>query len=227
MHEADRSLSVKFFLKPRENPRKSKDAGRPIFDQIEMVSIVAPGNSKTEANFPAEEVHFNGNEQMQMTYIERFPEQYDAFKRGVEAHMVGTPLASADFMTMQPALVAEMNAAKIFTVEQLAGMSDTNIRKMGPNFRKHVNDAKGYLEHANSGAALRDELDALRAQLAALTNDAPAGEPEDDGFASYTDEDLRNMIRDAGGDMPRSNAKRASLVKVLDELTKKADEKAA
>lgn len=201
MHEADKVLSVKFFLHHKENPRKSKEAGRPIFDQVEMVSIMAPGNRKTEFTAPADEVHFNGNEKRQMTYAERFAEQYDAFKRGVEEQLVGTPLSEAPFLRAQPALRAEMEAAKIFTVESLAGMSDTNIRKMGMGFRKHVDEAKKYLETSSSNATMQAELEKLRKQVADLQG-TPTAKADDttepDVFDLMEPEDLRAMLTDAG-----------------------------
>lgn len=215
MHEADRGLSVQFFLKPRENPRRTKEEGRPIFDEIEMVSIAYPGNKTTQMTAPALKVHYNANIKAQQTYAERFPEQYRQFKDGIAEQVSGTPIHVLGLSTAEN---AELAASKIKTVEQLANMPDANIRKMGPSFRSRVDHAKAYLETATGATAMRDEMAALRAELEALRaqNPAPAPAPEVDPFAGMEDEDLRNMLTDAGVDVDgRWGRKR-----MLDELAK-------
>ena len=40
----DELLLVKFFTAPRQNPQKSADEGRPIFDDVTWISITPPGD---------------------------------------------------------------------------------------------------------------------------------------------------------------------------------------
>ena len=225
MHELDKGLSVRFFMYPKENHRKSKEAGRPIFEDVEMVSIMAPGNRLTERTAPAHEIHYNGNISEQQTYAERFAEAYEAFKRGVEEQLIGTPLSEMTCFT--PAQIAEMRAKNVRTVEQLAGMSDTNIRKMGPNFRANVDAAREYLVKSSDNSTMAAEIEALRKKVAELTSGAPVPEPAaEDEFASYAKEDLKNMIQDAGGKVPPGNASRDTLIKALREIAAEKEEAA-
>jgi len=199
MNEADRNLSVRFWLHPKENPRKSKEAGRPIYDEVEMVSIMAPGNTKTEFTGRAHSMHYDANEQRQRTYAERFAEHYSQFKAGLEEQVQGTPLSEAAFLSVGQR--AEMRAKQIKTVEQLAAMSDRDIQKMGMGFRKHVDAARAYLDTANGTSVMTKEIEELRRQIAALQASGPAvqaPEPETDQFDQMADEDLKNMLTDAG-----------------------------
>lgn len=197
MNEQDKSLSVHFFLHPVENPRKSKEAGRPIFDSVEMVSIMAPGNTKTEYTARAHSMHYDSNERKQWTYAERFPEHYAAFKRGSENQHPGTPLSEVPFLNL--AQKAEMNASKIYTVEQLAGMADRDIAKKGMGFRAYVDSAKAYLDTTQGTNSLRTEMEDLRRQLADMKARAPTAETSESAleFEGMGDDDLRNILADA------------------------------
>jgi hypothetical protein len=216
MHDADKSLSVKFFLHPRLNPRKTKDAGREIYDEIEMVSIQTPGNNKTVHNAPAGDFHWDGNNSRSVTYKARFAEAYGAFKRGTAEMQSGSPLTVLGLNTAQ---IAELHAKSVRTVEHLAGMSDTNISRMGHGTRDLVNKARAFVDSTTGAAATLKEIEALKAQIAELKGEA---KPVDDKFAGYSDDDLKNMIRDAGGDVPRGAASRATLIARLDDLAEKA-----
>ncbi|WP_299830671.1 hypothetical protein [uncultured Roseobacter sp.] len=203
MNDADKQLSVRFWLHAVESHKKSKEAGRPIFDEVEMVSIMAPGNTKTEHTARAQAMHYNANERRQMTYAERFADAYSAFKRGIEEHVQGTPLSEAPFLSV--AQKAEMRAKKINTVEQLATMADRNISKMGMGFRAHVDAAKAYLDTATGSASLANEMAELRRQneelmrrVTGIENPEPGSAAVSSTFESMAEDDLRNMLTDAG-----------------------------
>jgi hypothetical protein len=205
MDNADKKLSVQFFLHPRENHRKSKEAGRPIFDEIEMVSIASPGNTKTEFTARADRMHYDSNTEQQWAYKDRFADAYAAFKRGVEEHMNGTPISAAPFLPI--GIKSELAAKKVRTVEQLAGMADRDIRKMGMGFRQHVDAAKAYIDTASGTASLAKEMAELRRQNEELlkrmgaVEAAPSAVEKDevqDQFSTMDDEDLQNILTDAG-----------------------------
>lgn len=226
MHENDKKLSVQFFMHPRENAKKSKEAGRPIFEDVEMVSIVSPGNKNAEHTAGAHSLHFDSNVDKQWTYAERFAEHYEAFKRGGAEQAVGTPLAEVPFLTM--AQKAEMAAMKITTVEQLAGMADRTIRSKGMGFRQYVDAAKAYLDTSNGTNKLVDEIAELRAQLAAMQAKPEKVEAstEPDEFTGMEDEDLRNVLTDAGV-TPDGRWGRAKLVSEIQKLAQAKESEAA
>lgn len=218
----DAGLGIKFFMKPVEHPAKSKAAGRPIFEDREFVSIIFPGDNKREHVAPAHEMHFSSHHRRQMTYAERFQPIYDAWKAtGAEAGG-GTPLSAVTFLT--PARVEELRAARVLTVEQLAGLPDVTIKRLGMGARDLVEQAQAYLKAAegvSQVAAMQTQIDELKQMLAA-TRVAPPTDP----FADMERDDLFNMATDAGLN-PRANASRDSLVEMLNEAAKKKAREAA
>jgi hypothetical protein len=215
MDNPDMTLGVEFFVKPVENIRRSKEEGRTIYEDIEYVRITLPGDSKREHVAPAHEMHYVSHEKRQMTYAQRFRASYEAFKDEREDFVHGTPLSAVGFVT--PSERAELAQQKVRTVEQLAGLADRSLAKMGPGWREKVERAQAFLK-ASEGSAEVDELKARIAQLEAMMTKAPA--PAVDPFADFDREDLYNMALDAGLE-PRANASAETLKKMLSEAAAK------
>lgn len=210
----DATLGVEFFLEAVEHPAKSREAGRPICEDREFVRIRFPGDSKRELVAPAHEMHYVSAERRQMTYAERFAPAYEAFKAGITAYQSGTPLSSVGFLT--PARRTELQALNIVTVEQLAGLDHRALGRLGMGARALMEEAQRYLAQANDvarTASLEAEVARLRALVEAQA--APAQEP--DPFDGFGDDDLANMIRDAGQEPPRRGG-RAALIRTLREI---------
>lgn len=219
-NDPDLTLGVEFFMKPVENPAKSKAAGRPIFEDREMVRIAFPGDNKREHVAPAHEVHYHSAARRQMTYAERFAASYKAFKDANGEYVSGTPLAQLPFLTESRR--AEFKAAGIKTAEQLAGLPDVTIKKMGMGTREFVTQAQAYLKAAagtSEVAAMQAQIDELKALLAGKT---VAAAPVSDPFEGMDRDDLFNMATDAGLE-PRANASMDSLKAMLLEAAKKKE----
>jgi len=149
----DNRLHVKFFMRSTINVDKSTEANRPIYDDVEYVEIMMPGEKRNIIERPA----------ASMRDDLRFPKQYAQFRAGVKDQISGTPLKVLPFMT--DARVEEMAFFKIFTVEQLAELSDS-VQFMGSVDLKRK--AKEFIDRANGADALRDELNAVKRQLAEM-----------------------------------------------------------
>lgn len=154
----DELLLVRFFMDPLKNEAKSQEEGRPIFEDVEWISIKSPG-SRDERIRPARP----GD-------VERFPKHYAAFKNRTDQQAnTGTPLKEWTGITRSQA--EELRFINILTVEQLAGCSDQNTQ----NFKGLMTlkqQAKAFLEAA-SGKSLELEsalqtIDELKARLDAL-----------------------------------------------------------
>ena len=168
-----------FFVEPVENPRKSEDEGRPIFDELERVRIVVAGDAFSASVQPVTE-----------EIVERFPTQYAAFKRkAADHHISETPITEWPILTRSQA--SELHAIKIFSVENLAAVSDANIVRLGPNGRELRAKAQAYLEVAKDGAAvanlarenvqLKDEVTDLKVQMKGLADRLAALDAEKGG----------------------------------------------
>lgn len=216
----DLGLGVAFYIKAVENPRKSKAEGRPIYDQKEYVQIRFPADNKRELHAPAHELHYVPHFGRQVTYAERFPEVYKAFKDDDAAFVNGTPLA--ELPSINEAQRAELKAQRIHTVEQLAQLPDNLIKRMGMGARDMVEAAQAYLTTAKDVseiAAMRRELEDLRRQVAGKS------EPAVNQYDGLDDEDLRNALADAGVEVDgRWGRKR--LVQEIESLAAKKTEAA-
>ncbi len=220
-NDPDLTLGVEFFMKSFELAAETAKAGRPIFEDREMIRIAFPGDNKREHVAPAHEMHYVSAQRRQMTYAERFADSYRAFKANEGEHLVGTPLAQLPFLT--EARRAEFRAAGIKTAEQLAGLSDVTIKKLGMGVRDFVNQAKAYMKAADSTsqvAAMQKQIDDLKAQLGRTREGAPLS--AHDPFDGMERDDLFNMASDAGL-KPRADASAADLKALLLDAAKKKE----
>lgn len=136
-----------FKMVPVENKAKSKEAGRPIFEDREYVEIIIPG-SRNER--PVRRVTEQDKD--------RWPREYAAFQRNHEQSEDGTPLEQWPRMTRSR--VHELKAIGIFSVEDLAGLSDANVKNVGPDGYELRDAAKAFLQG--------DDTDALKKRIAEL-----------------------------------------------------------
>ena len=143
----DEQLLVKFFVKPREDAKASKEEGRPIFKDVEYIDIKIAGNRAGGACRPAS---FEDKQ--------RFPRHYAAFKQRTEVPTEGTPLIEWSLISRSQA--EELSFYHVKTVEALATLNDNAASKfMGLNGLKAK--AKAWLEHAKESAGeekLHEEL---------------------------------------------------------------------
>lgn len=150
MFQGDEKLHVRFFALPRIDVVESTKANRPIFKDVHYVEMMMPGDKHNIVVEPVWDQHKT-----------RFPAKWDAYIRGASQQIVGTPLKVAPFLT--PSHVAELEYLKIFTVEQLADLSDSALNFMGANEFKQA--AKKFLERTSSNDALLERIKALEAQI--------------------------------------------------------------
>lgn len=159
-----------FKIMPRKNELKSKEAGRDIYDDEEVVEVRWAGSNQT-AFFPATafwtwEVDPESGEQVKVTYAERWPRQYQQFKRREIQTKSGTPIDYAPFLT--EGKKAEMKALAIYTVEALAALDGQELKNIGQGGRELKNQAQAWIEKSSSEAIVikqRDEIEALKAKL--------------------------------------------------------------
>lgn len=139
-NEADKKLLVIFYRDVQKNETKSTEQGRPIFDEIDVVKIISPGQRDSFVGDATEQ------------YQQRFPQQWARYKAGREqGDGSGTPLNMLPWMSMSA--VAEFKALNCHTIEQLVGMPDSvSQRFMGHHQIKQR--AQAYLDAAKDSAPL-------------------------------------------------------------------------
>lgn len=161
----DAQLLVRFSTHAEMSQIKSKAAGMPVYDDVEIVTIMNPGE-KEPVIVQATDWHRR-----------RFPNQYEAFKKGKEDQQGGTPLDL--LFPNSPSTVKQLKAYHIFTIQQLSTISDS-AKSQIPMGQTLVDRAKAYLTQAGAGQGfhameeMQRQIDALKAAL----GDAGAAVPE-------------------------------------------------
>lgn len=150
-------LLVRFNLEPVHNPAKSAEAGHPVYDNVEHVELMVPGDKTTRVHRPVREQDRRDH-----------AGAYAAFKQGMEAPLEGMPLKEWPGCTRGE--VEMLAHFRIRTVEELAAINDGNAQQIGPILALRQR-ARDYLTAAKQAAPadhLRKELAERDAQIQAL-----------------------------------------------------------
>jgi len=239
---------VDFYNGATKNDVKSLQAGRPIYDDVEMIRIRWAGNTKSELHAPADDRcdrPIKNREDNSRYYVKwkdhpDFKPAYDAFKSGQASVLNGTPIAELPFLTEGQRL--ELKAINILTAEALANVDPNS--KLGSGLKDLRQDAKNYLEraagaavdarHEAEKAAMQAQLNALKEQMAELVSmgskpksvkaSTPAPAPVSSSpFASWAPDDIRAWMKDADPSEPEPHHKtgHAKLVELADALNER------
>ena len=178
MFKTDDGTYVQFHWIPVKNTRESESQGRPIYDRSLVARIFIPGDRLSIIDKEIERHFGNSTKKVNHVNAQRFAKPLAAFLGGsVAPETMGTPLSQIP--SLDVAQIAAMRDSKIYTVEQLAGVSDSNIHQLGMGAFELRAKAKAYLEQAKGQAPidkliaenrdLRTELEAIKAQLSEIS----------------------------------------------------------
>jgi len=231
-HDPDASVVALFKNHATKNEQKSLEAGRPIYDDMEVVELRYPG-SKNVGVYPALFFSHWGQdpetgEQVPLTYAERFSRQYKQFKMMTAQTKSGTPLSHAPFLT--EGRRAELRALNVYTVEALAGVDGVELKNLGPGGREIKNQAVEFIEESKRGAPnlqLMAELEALKARNVILEEDMKeARERKQEkaatpvsAFDNMDTEAIRQYVTTQTGVAPKGNIARKTLVRMAEEAS--------
>jgi hypothetical protein len=161
-----------------KNERESKN-GPPVYDIVHTVRVVVAGSRGGEGPIYELARKKYGQEEWktdQYAY-NRFGKPYEDWKAGRASADAGTPLEQ--WPLMDAGLVAAFKAANVYTVQQLAGLSDglldTAIRRGGREWRAkaiawldEAKTAAGDVEARATIARQQDQIDQLTKTVAQL-----------------------------------------------------------
>lgn len=212
---------------PMQDAKRTRLEGRPCFRDEVFVEIRIAGDRNYAPSFPALSMwkRVDGEE---ITYAERWPEQFRKFKEGQHQTAIGTPLSELPFLT--EAKRSELRALKIYTAEALAALEGRNLKALGMEANKLKQQAKTYMENARGSAdvvRMAEEMTALRQQIEELkAAGMPIVRPVDpetpEGFDTWEDDLLKEFIAEKTGAKPRGNPSHDTLVSLARELESEA-----
>lgn len=232
-------LLVKFSLETVENKQKTLEAGRPIYDELDRVTIRTAGDQKSVFVAPAHDKSavFCPDRGRKLTYAELHAGPYEAFKQNTEYVGSGTPLSEVPFVTAGK--VRELSALNVRTVEALAGLDGTLLTRLGMGARELKTQAQAWLDSASSNKdvqvlqeenkKLQEQMKELLSRLDGDTSPAPDGpvpatetDNEPAGVASpfegFSKEDLRLYIIDQTGETPHPQLGEKKLLAKAEEI---------
>jgi hypothetical protein len=226
---ADKLLVVKFYPDAKENKHASLQAGRPVFDDIEMCEVIIPGDRSRTLIVPAlaEWKRFGTT---RVTYAERFKDHYARYKANEGPVVEGTPLSEAPFLSM--AQRASYKALDIYTVEQLAALSGQGIKNLGTGGLAVVQQAKAYLQTASGTAdttAMMIKIEELEEKLREALKPKPLDDEPTQGanYELLSVDQLKEHIKAKTGARPQGNPSQATLVAMCYDLDREDAETAA
>jgi len=161
------NLQVRFWMDAYENPIKTREAGRKVYDTVPWCEIRVPGEVDTVIG-PVAKMHPDPRN--------RFPMAWAQFQKdNTTEGLVGTPLKMVPWLERGD--VETLLYSGVKTLEQLAGLSDgtlsnisgaLGLRTKARDFIKAAQDAAP-MEHLSEELAKRDlEIDGLKAQIAEI-----------------------------------------------------------
>jgi hypothetical protein len=154
-----RSTRAEFYSDAERDGFASTQAGRDIFRDVDLVKIFIPGSGTILV------------ERVNEGHIERWPDEFRAFKAGKEAPLTGTPLT--EWPLLKRAQIAELNYRNIRTVEDIALLSDLAVQNLGMGGVMLRSRARAFLddaEHEALATKLVTENDNLRMRISTLEN---------------------------------------------------------
>lgn len=163
--KGDENLFVEFYMGSVENKMESERAGHPVHIEKPFVRIHIPGDPHNITDTIAKPY-----------YQQRFADEWKKFMDNQGQAQEGWLLKTWPIVNV--AQVKNLEYLNVHTVEQLAGLTDAQCQKVGMGSEELRMKAKAALGAAKDGAIvaaqaaenkrLGDELEALKAQIAAM-----------------------------------------------------------
>jgi hypothetical protein len=171
-YKTEDGAALRIWRDSLQNNFLTEREGRPIFDEVILCEVIAPGSRDSTPVFEVERKYhelMGIADAAQGAKYAAFRQYIEDFKRGetTDASLAGTPLTQ--WPELNRSLVATLRAADVYTVEALANLPDTKLTIVGPDGRTWRAKAAAYITNAKNGAyatELAARVEALATQLA-------------------------------------------------------------
>lgn len=212
-----------------ENIPKSEEAGHAVMEMRELVEVRFAGSNNYSPVFPSDAFHKREGNRV-ITYAERWPDQYLAFKQGNPQEAAGTPLEMLRPYGITPEQLSLCRALKIYSIEALHHLEGVGLKNLGMMGNALKDCTRRYMADRSKSSNALDEIEELKRQIAELQSKSTSvpekeASPEEIADAVMTadlaamgDQDLRDMIERVTGSKPDGRLSHASLVNLAKGL---------
>jgi hypothetical protein len=135
----DKKLNVLFYTRSVHNPAKSQASGAPVYENKVFVRIQQPGEMLNVVDKPAKDED-----------TKRWPQHWQSYLHNRTQIPEGTPIDL--LFPNDPARSDALKSRGVYTIQQLANLSQTAMDNVGMGAQEYVNRAKKYIESANDGS---------------------------------------------------------------------------
>lgn len=154
------SFEIVHEFKPWKSAKATEEAqaidpaapAKEIWEDVVFIRINIRGNDKIEVHRTASDADKR-----------RFPYAWQEFQRGQQGALRGTHLSK---IGMDTATIRSLNAKNVYTVEDLAMVSDNNLQNLGAGAREFRSKAADFVRTKDAVLAIDEERNELRAQVA-------------------------------------------------------------
>lgn len=167
----NKGITPVFFIEAVLDHAATEKEGRTIYCEKERVGIHIAGDPFSVATHPVTK-----------EIVSRFREEYEAWKKNMSgSHIRGTPLKVWPLST--PRMIKELEAIHVFSVEDLASVSDGNIHYIcdGRLIRDRAiawlaagKDGAAVTRYASEASRLREEVEELKRMVSESVQGKPA-----------------------------------------------------
>lgn len=197
-----------------ENVPQSEIQGHEVRRSMEVVEVHTAGSRNAVPVFPVD-AQWRRDGNRTITYAERWPEQYRAFKEGGPQDALGTPLEMLRQHGIKPEHISLCRSLRIYSVEALDNLSHDGTKALGIHANTLREAARAFMAGRDGFAKAQEEIAELKARLAAL--EAPKEVAD-----ARTDAEIKDEIERLSGTRPRGNPNRETLIRSLRELEEAA-----
>lgn len=227
--ERDITITPFFKVIEVENIPKSETAGYAVMEMKEVVEVRFAGQKNYAPIFLANDFWKREGNRV-ITYAERWPDQYRAFKEGDPQEAMGTPLEMLRPFGVTPEQLSLCRALRIYSIEALHRTEGQAAKALGMSANVLKDAARTFLAERNGSIGQANEIETLRARIAELearSTTVPTVEPSpeevdaaiqaaDDQIAAMSDTDIKDELEILTGARPRGNPSRATLESLLE-----------
>lgn len=160
--EAGRPNPIQFEIRSIENREESQKAGHYVGEDVIYVRVHQPGQTTQVFEAKAEswiESKRNAND----PHYDHYQRSLENFKKGHEAPVNGT--AVKDWPPASPTQVKVLHSLNVFTVEDLADITETAIGKIGPGARALKQKAEQWIAVSESTGQITERLSEFEVRM--------------------------------------------------------------
>ena len=166
----ERPAYVRFERRAVEDKRASLEAGRSVSKDVDY-ALITPPYSKDLVEIKVETWLENTrrnvkNGRTPKKWFEQWQRAYQDFQNGQETPLDGTPIK--EWSAISPAQIKNLLAINILTVEDLAGVNDEGIRRIGMGGLELKRKAENWLKAATDHGPLTMKVTQLETENAQL-----------------------------------------------------------